>query len=58
VRVLAWLVAGLSLAGVLLKLLPASHQVNGQVLALLVPMNLGLAIGVLAATRAGPAGAR
>lgn len=58
VRVLAWLVAGLSLIGVLLKLLPASHQVNGQVLALLVPINLGLAIGVLAATRGGPARTR
>ena len=54
VRVLAWLVAGLSLAGVLLKLLPVGPQVNGQVLALLVPINLGLVAGVLAATRPAP----
>jgi len=54
VRLLAWLVAGLSLVGVLLKLLPVWPQVNGQVLALLVPLNLGLVAGVLAATRPGP----
>ena len=54
VRVLAWLVAGLSLVGVLLKLLPVGPQVNGQVLALLVPINLGLVAGVLAATRPAP----
>ena len=54
VRWLAWLVAGLSVAGVLLKLLPLWPQVNGQVLALLVPLNLGLVAGVLAATRPAP----
>lgn len=58
VRSLAWLVVGLSLAGVLLKLLPVGHQVNGQVLALLVPINLGLAFGVQAALRDEPAGPR
>jgi hypothetical protein len=47
-RALALLVGGLSLLGVLLKLLPAFHQVNGQVLALFVPVNVGLALGITA----------
>ena len=50
-RMLAMLVAGLSLLGVVLKVLPMFHQVNGQVLALIVPANLGLALGVLSWTR-------
>jgi hypothetical protein len=50
-RMLAMLVGGLSLLGVVLKVLPMFHQVNGQVLALMVPANLGLALGVLAWTR-------
>lgn len=57
VRGLAWLVGGLSVLGLLLKLLPFSHQVNGQVLALLVPANLGLMVGVLAVTRGARRGA-
>ncbi len=44
-RVLALIIGGLSLAGLLLHLLPVFHQVNGQILALCVPVNLGLAIG-------------
>ncbi len=39
-------VGALSLLGLLLKLLPLFDQVNGQVLALTVPANLGLALGV------------
>lgn len=50
-RMLAVLVAGLSLLGVVLKVLPMFHQVNGQVLALIVPANLGLALGVRSWTR-------
>ena len=47
-RVLALLVAGMSLLGVVLKVLPMFYQVNGQILALTVPANVGLALGVLA----------
>ncbi len=47
-RLLALCVGGLSLLGLALKLMPAFNQVNGQVLALFVPANLGLMLGVLA----------
>lgn len=47
-RLLAILVGALSLLGLALKLLPMFNQVNGQVLALFVPINLGLTLGVLA----------
>jgi len=43
---LALAVGALSLLGLLLKLLPIFDQVNGQILALTVPANLGLAAGV------------
>jgi hypothetical protein len=46
-RLLAAGVGGCAIAGVLLKLLPSFGQVNGQVLALFVPANLGLAAAVL-----------
>lgn len=49
-RLLAVMVGGLSLLGALLPLLPVFHQVNGQILALCVPVNVGLAIGVVRAT--------
>lgn len=52
-RILALVVAGLSLLGLLLKVLPAFNQVNGQVLALFVPANVGLMLGVVAWTRSG-----
>jgi len=45
-RGLAVLVAGLSLLGLLLKLLPAFDQVNGQLIALALPANAGLALGL------------
>jgi len=45
VRWLAAGVAGLSLLGVVLKLLPAMYQVNGDVIALLLPVHAGLALG-------------
>lgn len=39
------LIAALSLAGLLLKLLAAFYQTNGQIIALALPMHLGVAIG-------------
>jgi hypothetical protein len=45
---LAVMVGGLSLLGLLLKALPMFDQVNGQVLALFVPANVGLMLGVMA----------
>ncbi len=47
-RLLAIVVGSLSFLGLALKLLPSFNQVNGQVLALFVPVNLGLMFGVLA----------
>ncbi len=56
-RVLAMVVGGLSMLGVLLKVLPAFDQVNAQILALFVPLNLGLMLGTLAwSKRAATAG--
>ena len=52
-RALAVLVGSLSLLGLLLKVLPAFDQVNGQMLALFVPANLGLMLGSLAWAREG-----
>jgi hypothetical protein len=39
------IVAGLSLVGLLLKLLPAFYQVNGEIIALALPVHLGVAAG-------------
>jgi hypothetical protein len=50
-RMLALLVGGLALLGLVLKLVPGFDQVNGQVLALTVPANLGLMAGVLQGVR-------
>lgn len=47
-KVVALLIAGLSLLGVVLKVLPCFSQANWPVLALFVPANLGLAAGVRA----------
>jgi len=49
-RLTRWLavgIGGLSLVGLLLHLLPVFHQVNGPMLALCVPANLGVAVGLL-----------
>jgi hypothetical protein len=46
-RVFALLAAGLSLLGLLLKAFPVFNQMNGEILALFVPANLGLAAGVV-----------
>ncbi|HTS89006.1 MAG TPA: DUF4105 domain-containing protein [Gemmatimonadales bacterium] len=51
---LAIAVGGLSLAGLLIKVLPLFDQVNGQVLAFFVPVNLGLTLGVLGWVRTRP----
>ena len=37
------MVAALSLLGVLLKVLPWFHQVNGEIVALALPINLAIA---------------
>ncbi|NNG17252.1 MAG: DUF4105 domain-containing protein [Gemmatimonadales bacterium] len=44
-RWLAVAMAGLSLLGLVLKVLPAMHQVNGEVIVLLLPAHIGLALG-------------
>jgi hypothetical protein len=44
--VLAAIVAGLSLVGLLLKLFPAFYQVNGEIIALALPVHLGVAAGL------------
>ena len=43
---LAWLVAGLSILGLLMKVLPAFDQVNGEIIALLLPAHLGIALAL------------
>ena len=48
---LAVLAAAASVAGLALKVLPAFGQHNGEILALAVPANLGLALGVGAMLR-------
>jgi hypothetical protein len=60
-RWLALGMAGLSLLGVILKLLPSMYQVNGEVIVLLLPVHLGLALGAWLALQrtdvsAGPGG--
>jgi hypothetical protein len=61
-RWLAVAMAGLSLLGMVLKLLPAMYQVNGEVIMLLLPAHIGLALGAwhatgrAAARSAGPGG--
>jgi hypothetical protein len=41
----------LSMAGLALKLIPAFDQVNGEVIALALPIHLGVAIGLQRARR-------
>ncbi len=43
---LAWMVAGLATAGIALKILPAFHQVNGEIIALMLPAHLGIALAL------------
>ena len=48
---LAATVAGLSLLGLVLKVLPSFYQVNGEIIALALPAHLGVAAGVWRLTR-------
>jgi hypothetical protein len=41
-----WLVAAVSMVGLVLKLFPAFYQVNGEIIALALPIHLGVATGV------------
>ncbi len=50
--VLAYVLAGMSLLGLVLKLLPWFDQVNGEIIALLLPIWSGVAIGSALAARA------
>jgi hypothetical protein len=43
--ILGAIVAGLALVGLLLKLLPQFYQVNGEIIALALPVHLGVAAG-------------
>ena len=43
---LAWLVAGIALAGFALQILPAFNQVNGEIIALLLPAHVGIALAL------------
>jgi hypothetical protein len=49
--VVALVVAGLSAVGLLLQLLPAFDQVNGEIIALALPAHLGVAAGLARLTR-------
>lgn len=48
------LVAGLSLLGLLLKLIPGFYQVNLEIIALILPVNLALAAGLFLVVRSRP----
>jgi hypothetical protein len=49
--VVAWLVTALSMVGLLLKLFPPFYQVNGEIIALALPIHLGVAGGIARLTR-------
>jgi hypothetical protein len=57
-RRLALLLAGLSLAGFVLQALPELDQVNGPIIALALPIHVGMAMGLLRAIRPEPAPVR
>jgi Domain of unknown function (DUF4105) len=57
-RLLASVLAGVSLAGFVLQALPGLDQVNGPVIALMLPIHLGVAAGLLRAIRPEPAPVR
>jgi hypothetical protein len=46
VRILALILAGISLLGLVLQALPGLDQVNGPIIALLLPVHLGVAVGL------------
>lgn len=43
---LAWIVAGLALAGLVLNIFPAFHQVNGEIIAAMLPSHIGVAVAL------------
>jgi len=51
--ILAGLVAGLGVVGLLLKLLATFYQVNGEIIALALPIHLGVAAGMWQLNRSG-----
>jgi hypothetical protein len=57
-RFLALVLAGLSLAGLVLQALPGLDQVNGPIIAVMLPIHLGVATGLLRAIRPEPAPGR
>lgn len=52
--VLSWAVAVLSIIGFVLQILPAFTQVNGEIIAFALPVNLAIAYSVWRLTGAGP----
>lgn len=54
-RRLAWLIAALSAAGFVLQVLPSWNQFNGDIIAFVLPVDIGLALGLWLAGRHGPA---
>jgi hypothetical protein len=42
----AAIITGVSLIGLLLKLFPAFYQINGEIIALVLPVHLGVALGL------------
>jgi hypothetical protein len=52
-RALALGLVGLSLLGLVLQVLPGFDQVNGQAIALALPIHIGVAVGVRRALRSG-----
>jgi hypothetical protein len=54
-RALALTLAGLSLLGFVAQALPSLNQVNGPIIALLLPIHVGVAVGLLRAIRPAPA---
>jgi hypothetical protein len=53
-RAVAVSLLGLSLTGFMLQALPSLDQVNGPIIALLLPIHLGVAAGLWLASRPGP----
>ena len=54
-RVVAWVLAGLALTGFVLQAVPGLDQVNGPVIALLLPIHLGVAAALGLVSRPAPA---
>jgi hypothetical protein len=48
---IGFIVAGMSLLGLLLKLIPSFYQTNGQIIALALPAHAGVAAGIWSLAR-------